>query len=336
MKSLFKYKITSFILICWALFSLVGYLRKDTIYKIYTADAKNTPYFVLVLMGIHDHIYPWSIEDISSVDVFAAEKSRQSAPDNGGGKPDDKIAAPQEIKDEVTPQESKTEAFVVTVQEADTDSSGEPVSVITEDEADGDRPFVEVDMSYFDDAVFIGDSRTVGLNYYGGIDNADFYATKGMNVYDLWNNAFCDVDGTNMTLEEALNLRQYKKIYFQIGINEMGTGTIETFMEAYRQTVEKLEELQPDAIIYVQGIMRVTKEKSDHDAIYNNEGIDARNNEIRKLADGKRIFYIDVNDVVSDESGALNAELTFDNLHLYASEYGIWVDYLKTKGINAE
>ena len=33
-----------------------------------------------------------------------------------------------------------------------------------------------VDDDWFDDAVFIGDSRTVGLRDYGGLDNATFYA----------------------------------------------------------------------------------------------------------------------------------------------------------------
>ena len=83
----------------------------------------------------------------------------------------------------------------------------------------------------------------------------------------------------------------------------------------------------------MQAILKVTKEKSDSDAIFNNEGIEARNERIRQLADNIRVFYIDVNEVVCDESGGLNPELTFDNLHLYGSKYGIWVDFLKTKGV---
>ena len=70
-----------------------------------------------------------------------------------------------------------------------------------------------------------------------------------------------------------------------------------------------------------------------NDEIYSKEGIDARNERIAALADGETIFYIDVNEVVCDEDGNLKQELTFDNLHLYATNYDIWVDYLKHRGI---
>ena len=36
-----------------------------------------------------------------------------------------------------------------------------------------------------DDALFIGDSRTVGLMEYAGIDDADYFCTVGMSVYNI-------------------------------------------------------------------------------------------------------------------------------------------------------
>ena len=41
-----------------------------------------------------------------------------------------------------------------------------------------------VDASYFDDALFIGDSRTVGLKEYGTLNNATFFANTGLSIYD--------------------------------------------------------------------------------------------------------------------------------------------------------
>ena len=100
-----------------------------------------------------------------------------------------------------------------------------------------------------------------------------------------------------------------------------------------RTQLEKFRELQPDAVIFVQGIMKVAKEKSDKDPIFNNVGIEQRNERIAALADGKNIFYLDMNEVVCDEEGNLKSSLTFDDIHLYGSKYGIWVDYLKENGI---
>ncbi|MGN0141000.1 MAG: GDSL-type esterase/lipase family protein [Roseburia sp.] len=340
MKKLLQCKVTIFLLAGWLVLSVAGFLGKDTIYKNYTTDVAKKPYFVLVLQGIHDGIYPWSAEPVDFWERWQQAQEESDSPDTGG-EPDasGSMNAPGET--EAADESAATEnadgtEYAENAQnatEAAGDTGTEATEPVEETEEPKLREFVDVDESYFDDAVFIGDSRTVGLHDYSGLDQADFYATVGLNVYDMWDEAFCDLDGKKVTLEEALSAKQYGKVYFQIGINEMGRGTIDTFMEAYSQSVQRFRELQPDAIIYVQAIMKVTKSKSDNDAIFNNEGITARNERIAQLADSQTIFYIDVNEVVCDESGGLNPELTFDNLHLYGSKYDVWVDFLKTKGV---
>lgn len=299
MKKFLTCRVTVILLISFGILSAIGYIGKDNIYQNYKQDVRTTPYLALVFDGIHDGIYPWDMTGADDVELPAENDT------------------------------SDTEQMMPTEQPETT----EVAEATEQPEVLEPKEFVEVDESYFDDAVFIGDSRTVGLHDYGGLDKADFYATVGMNVYDLWTEKFCEVDGEKLTLEEALTKRQYGKIYFQIGINEMGRGTIDSFMQAYADSVYKLEKLQPDAIIYVQGIMRVTQKKSESDKIFNNTGILLRNDRIAQLADNIHIFYIDVNEVVCDEYGNLKADLTFDNVHLYASKYNIWVDFLKTKGI---
>lgn len=335
MKRFLRCRITVVVFLGWIVLSVIGYLGRDNIYKNYTIDIKKTPYFVLVFQGIHDGIYPWSAEP---KDFWEKWNEQQ-----GGTEPGSEMVAETEetqATEEITEAEETgaTEEAGVTEESGATervDESVDDTESVGETEKPETKSFVDVDESYFEDAVFIGDSRTVGLQDYSGL-NATFYATVGLNVYDMWDEDFCNLNGSKVSLEQALSVKQYKKVYFQIGINEMGRGTIDTFMEAYQKSVEKFMELQPDAIIYVQAIMKVTKSKSDNDPIFNNEGITARNERIAELADGQKIFYIDENEVVCDESGGLNPELTFDNLHLYGSQYGIWVDFLKTKGIKMD
>lgn len=335
MKRFLRCRITVVVFLGWIVLSVIGYLGRDNIYKNYTIDIKKTPYFVLVFQGIHDGIYPWSAEP---KDFWEKWNEQQ-----GGTEPGSEMVAETEdtqATEEITEAEETgaTEEAGATEESGVTervDESVDDTESVGETEKPETKSFVDVDESYFEDAVFIGDSRTVGLQDYSGL-NATFYATVGLNVYDMWDEDFCNLNGSKVSLEQALSVKQYKKVYFQIGINEMGRGTIDTFMEAYQKSVEKFMELQPDAIIYVQAIMKVTKSKSDNDPIFNNEGITARNERIAELADGQKIFYIDENEVVCDESGGLNPELTFDNLHLYGSQYGIWVDFLKTKGIKMD
>ena len=190
--------------------------------------------------------------------------------------------------------------------------------------------YAAADEGYFDDAVFIGDSRTVGLYEYGGINGATFCASTGLTVYKLFEAQIAPVEGSKekQTVEELLSERQFSKIYLMIGINEMGIGTVETFMNQYKTVVAHLQELQPDAIIYVQAIMRVSTERSAQGDYINNEGVDVRNEEIAKLADGERIFYLDVNPLFCDEEGGLIKEYTTDGVHLRAKYITIWTDFL--------
>lgn len=316
LKKLWECKVTVTLILGWLVLSAIGYLGRDTAYEKYDADVKKTPYFALVFQGLHDDIYPWDIG--RERQDFGPQGERVWA----GASPETGRAG-ELVMEAETETESETSI-------AETETAGTEVPAETEAV---EKEFVNVDESYFDDAVFIGDSRTVGLHDYGGLDKADYFATVGLNVYDMWEEKFDGPNGEKMLLEEALTAKQYGKVYFQIGINEMGRGTVDSFMEAYSASVQRFRELQPDAVIYVQAIMHVAKEKSDADPIFNNPGLVERNGRIAALADNQTVFYIDMNEVVCDEEGNLNPDLTFDNLHLYGSKYNLWVDFLKTKGI---
>ena len=212
-------------------------------------------------------------------------------------------------------------------------------NTVSENSGENDRTpawnYVDVDEDYFDDAVFIGDSRTVGLYDYAGLDNAAFYASSGLTIYKL----FEDPDGRykdgnwKENIGTALSEKQFSKVYLMIGINEMGTGDVDYFIRHYEEAVAKIKELQPDAVIFLQSILRVTKERSEKGDYINNEGIDARNERIAGLADNERVFYLDINSVVCDESGGLNPAYTFDGVHLYAQHIHIWKEYLMSHGI---
>lgn len=199
-----------------------------------------------------------------------------------------------------------------------------------------DVVYTAVSDDYFADAVFIGDSRTVGMYEYGGLEEiAEFYASTGLTVYKLFDTPIVEVPGTKekQTVEEALQERQFGKIYFMIGINEMGTGTPERFADAYCQAVERLKELQPEAVIYLQGIMKVTEERSGQGDYIHNEGIELRNSMIAELADNVRVYYLDINQAVCDESGGMNPSYTYDGVHLKAQYILLWKDFLKSHAV---
>ena len=191
-------------------------------------------------------------------------------------------------------------------------------------------PFVDVDQSYLDDAVFIGDSRTDTLKMYAGWDNATYYVKTGTNIWDIM-----DVvpDDENITIDEELQKHQFGKVYIMLGFNELGTGTAETYYQQFKKVVERIRELQPDALIFVESIIHVSALKDAEGTVINNKEINARNKWLKKLADNKNIFYLDYNEVLDDENGALKADSTFDGVHLQADQLEPWKEYILSHGV---
>lgn len=214
---------------------------------------------------------------------------------------------------------------------------GVPIGSGNSSDGQGALPQVEyqtVEDDYFSDALFIGDSRTMGLFEYGGLETVStFYASTGLTVYKMFDTPVMSVPGVDINVEEGLQQNHFGKIYLMIGINEMGAGTVESFLEKYQEAVAHIRELQPDAVIYLQAIIKVTAERSAQGDYINNEGIIARNEGIAKMADNEKVFFLDVNPEICDESGGMNPEYTFDGVHLKAKYIQIWKDYLKSHAI---
>ena len=193
-------------------------------------------------------------------------------------------------------------------------------------------PFTTVDATYFDDALFIGDSHTDGFRDYAGLDNATYYTKNGLTVWSIFEKPFIEQNGKTVTLEQALSNQRFAKIYLMLGINELGSGTTESFAEQYGLVIAKIRELQPEALIFIQSIFHTTQEKSDS-TFFKNETIDARNSAIALLADNTNVFYLNVNPVFDDDSGALRADYSGDGVHVMAPYYVEWKDYLFDFGV---
>lgn len=196
--------------------------------------------------------------------------------------------------------------------------------------------YTAVEDDYFSDAVFIGDSRTVGLFEYGGLENVTtFYASTGLTIFKLFEAQIVEVPGQKekITVEQALQERQFSKIYLMVGINEMGRGDLEGFLTKYGEVVAHLRELQPNAVIYLQGIMKVTTKRSEQGDYIHNTGIEERNTGIAALADNVKVYYLDVNPLICDETGGMEPSYTTDGVHLKAQYIPMWKDFIKEHAV---
>ena len=189
-----------------------------------------------------------------------------------------------------------------------------------------------VGKEYFDDALFIGDSRTVGISEYGDLNNATFFANTGMSVYNVFEKNVSVPQVGKLKLEQLLTYKKFGKIYIMLGINELGYNQEKT-LKKYKDLLKFVQEKQSNAIIYIEANLHVTAERSNKDKTINNININKINNEISKLADNEKIFFIDVNEKFDDENGNLSSNYTQDNVHIYAKSYKEWSDWLSQNAV---
>lgn len=183
------------------------------------------------------------------------------------------------------------------------------------------------DSSYFDDALFIGDSRTVGLCEYGNLGGAEVIADNGMSVHKIFNMKFTTRVKRKESFEQVLSGRRFNKVYIMLGINELGYDFDYTFAK-YVELVNYIRETQPEAVIFLQANLHVTDDRAGLPPYCNNESINRFNDAIKQLADGNRMFYLDVNELFDDENGNLSKKYTADNAHVLGKYYADWVDWI--------
>lgn len=202
----------------------------------------------------------------------------------------------------------------------------ETQQVVVEETAPAPLEFVASDVSYFDDALFIGDSRMVGIAEYGTLDNAVFFAMVGMSIHNLWDTEV-EVDTFGKTnLQGLLDAQSFSKVYIMLGFNEIGYDK-DYSAGKYKETIDYIHQQEPDAVIYICSNLHVTEALSLTDERYSNDNIRLYNEKIKQLADHETFFYLDVNERFLDEKGNLGAEYTGDDVHLYAKYYKEWSEW---------
>lgn len=277
------------------------------------ATSPNKSYIVLALTQLGEGIYPWNMNDKELNDYGFIETINLDSP-------------------------------TITAASINTVSANKPVAIENENQNDptdedlkyeymkGSRYEIgKVPQSYFDDAVFIGDSRMEGVYEYAGIDNATFLTKVSMSIYNMLDSKVTNPD--YKTVLDGLEKGHYGKVYMMVGINEIGTANADYFANHYREVINNIRELQPDAIIIIQAIMHVTPSRDETDEYFNNANINERNDALRALADGEHIFFIDENEAYDDENGNLIEEYSSDTIHLYGNKYADWKDFLMDNGV---
>lgn len=187
------------------------------------------------------------------------------------------------------------------------------------------------DMSALSKSVFIGDSRTEGLKLYTSLaqSGARIYSNVGMMVNNALTDSIVTHDGAKTTLPAALaDDPDFDSAYIMLGINELGWVYTQSYIDGYAKVIDVVRAANPDAKIYVQSLLPVTKALSDVDPVFRNARIEEFNKALSQLAAQKGVLYLNVAEVFSADDGALPAEASSDGVHLTKAYCNKWLEYI--------
>lgn len=190
------------------------------------------------------------------------------------------------------------------------------------------------DDSFFDKSVFLGDSRTEGLELFSGLKHGDFYWARGMTVFraDSEDYRVFEVDGKKYNMAEILALKQYENVYIMLGVNELGYPA-ESYESGLGKLMDKIIQLQPNAVVYLQVMPPLNDAMCRQNKLasyINNANLSKFNEAIIRVAADKQVVLLNTAQAYAGADGQLPAELANDGCHFAYEGYVRWANYLRT------
>ena len=194
-----------------------------------------------------------------------------------------------------------------------------------------------VEKDYFADAAFIGDSRTDGFMIYSGIGCGTNLTSNGLSIFKLESKKALKIGGEKYTLLEALSQKQYGKVYLSLGVNELGVYDDDGFYQAYLSAIDAIRASQPQAIIYIQGLIPLNEEDvaaSGGPDYLKNDRLRVYNELMFQAAQEKQVVFLDLYTAFADENGSLPTGASRDGVHLKKDYCQQWLAYLQTHTVD--
>ena len=241
---------------------------------------------------------------------------------------------------EMSFSESEDEKDVSEDSKADENSEGEssqepeykPAPEIT-----GKR----VEADWFDDAIFVGDSISVGLCNYadnGSLGDAEFLAKECMGFHSaMWDLDYVyaihpTYNGREVRIEDGIQEIGKKKVFILLGMNDICSWGPRESVDAMKDFTDMLLAKNPDITIYIQSATPIIGGKVREDYL-NNENIREYNELVKPVCKARGFVYLDIASVLSDENGDLRADYCSDasgaGHHFNRAGFDAWVEYLK-------
>lgn len=259
----------------------------------------------------------------------------------------------QSTTEEVTQatEEQTSEATSEEVTETQEETTEKAEEASASEESPVTYEYIQVDDSYFNDAVFIGDSISYGFELYVTEKRANGetvlgeaqFLTSGSLSYgnSLWDVSDESVhptyNGEKMKLEDAIAQIKPGKIFILLGTNDVALYGVEQTVANADTEISRMLEASPGADIFIMSTTpKYSPAKSDVDGALNNADIDALNVAMRQFAVEKGYNFMNIAPLFKDETGGLAADYCSDKegmgIHFTSAAYDIWLDFLYSYG----
>lgn len=203
-------------------------------------------------------------------------------------------------------------------------------------EFDFSKPVTESDavpLTYFDDAVILGDSRADGLTIYTELKNhVTSYARVSCTAKMV-------LEGTDSVAPILPKIEkkagEFKKVYIMLGLNEIGQN-YDTIMDRYSTIIDRLKKSQPEAVIYLQTVLPITQYVQNNHDYLRKDKIVSFNNRLQRLAAEKEVYLIDPTPVFMGNNGYMTTDARASagnetgEIHFNKTYTVKWLDYLRT------
>ena len=110
---------------------------------------------------------------------------------------------------------------------------------------------------YFDRLVVAGDSIGFGWQYYGLLPKERVVAQGGLSTFgfSVWEQY--ETTGKQTGMEKAMKFANPMLLYICLGMNDVNETNVDTFVQQYKELLQKLHKLCPNCLIVVQSITPV-------------------------------------------------------------------------------
>lgn len=198
--------------------------------------------------------------------------------------------------------------------------------------------------SYFDDAVFVGDSVSLKLSYYEAavdlLGKAQFLTSGSLGSGNaLWDikpeSVHPSYQGSKMLIEDAIAQMGAGKVYIMLGMNDIALYGIDASVANMVTLIGRIRSKSPHIAVYVQSMTPLTSTSNLLSSSgHNPANIQTYNEKLLAACQSNGWAFVDVASVMYDSNGYLKRDYCSDpddmGIHFTNAGCAAWIDYLYT------